>query len=386
MGWHHEEKSSSPVVFNCRGFFIIKERYKMKKKLFIPGPVEVKNEVLKRMSEPLIGHRSKEASDLQREISTKLQKIMYTNSDILLSTSSGSGLMEGAIRSCTTKRAAIFSCGAFGERWYQMALANQVEADLFEVEYGEAIRANLVKKTLDTGKYDLLTITHNETSTGVMNPLQEIASVVKEYPEIVFCVDAVSSLGGVEIAVDKLGIDICITSSQKCIGLPPGFSFCSFSKKAVEAAKGVKYRGVYFDLLGLYEYKIKKDFQYPFTPSLSHMFALNSQLDFIIEEGIRNRFKRHKLMAEKVQRWAKDHFALFPEEQFASLTVTCIKNSRGINIPMLNKKLGELGFVISNGYGKLKDKTFRIAHMGDVTLEEIDELLFSINSLLAFRE
>ena len=354
----------------------------MRKKLFIPGPIEVKEDVLKEMSRPLIGHRSKEASDLQRSISSKLQKLMYTQNEILLSTSSGSGLMEGAVRSCTNKRAAIFSCGAFGERWYEMALANSVKADLFAVEYGNAIRGELVKKILDTGKYDLVTITHNETSTGVMNPLQEIADTIREYPEIIFCVDTVSSLGGVKIDVDKLGIDICIASSQKCIGLPPGFSFCSFSQKAVKAAKNVKYRGVYFDLLRLYEYRVKRDFQYPFTPSISHMFALDRQLESIMEEGLENRFKRHKLMAERVQCWAKEKFALFPAGQYASPTVTCIKNIRKVNIVDLNNKLGEAGFEISNGYGKLKDETFRIAHMGDLTLIEIEELLSTIDYLL----
>ncbi len=354
----------------------------MRKKLFIPGPIEVKEEVLKEMSRSLIGHRSKDASNLQKDISSKLQKLMFTENDILLSTSSGSGLMEGAIRSCTKRCAAVFSCGDFGERWYKMALSNQVKAELFTVEYGSPIRGELVGKVLATGKYDLITITHNETSTGVMNPLSEIAEIVKNFPEIVFCVDAVSSLGGVKIEVDKLGIDICITSSQKCMGLPPGFSFCSISQKALEAARGVPYRGVYFDLLGLYEYIRKNDFQYPFTPSLSHMFALNSQLNSILQEGLENRFARHATMAKRVQQWAKENFQLYPPEQFASQTVTCISNTRNINITELNKKLGEMGFVISNGYGPLKDKTFRIAHMGDITLEEIEELLSAIDQIL----
>jgi aspartate aminotransferase-like enzyme len=357
----------------------------MRKKLFIPGPIEVKKEVLEKMSTPLIGHRTKEASDLQRVISQKLQMLMYTKKEILLSTSSGSGLMEGAVRSCTRECAAIFICGAFGERWYNMALANQVKAEPFEVEYGEPIRGELVKKVLESGRYDLITITHNETSTGVMNPLTEIAEVVKQYPEVIFCVDAVSSLGGVKIPVDELGIDICLTSSQKCLGLPPGLSFCSISQKALEAARGVKYRGVYFDLLGLHEYLVKKDYQYPFTPSLSHMFALDSQLDSIMKEGLENRFIRHREMAERVRKWAKDNFDLFPPEQFASDTVTCINNTRNINVGELNKKLGEAGFLISNGYGKLKDKTFRIAHMGDLTLKEIDELLSTIEQILNLR-
>ncbi|HOR42549.1 MAG TPA: alanine--glyoxylate aminotransferase family protein [Atribacterota bacterium] len=351
----------------------------MTKKLFIPGPVEVKGDILKEMSHPLISHRSKEASELQKGISGKLQKLMFTQNEILLSTSSGSGLMEGAVRSCTQKCAAIFSCGAFGERWYQMAVANQVEADLIEVEYGQPIRGKLVKDTLDKGKYDLIAITHNETSTGLMNPLSEIAEAVKRYPEIVFCVDAVSSLGGVKIEVDRLGVDICLSSSQKCLGLPPGLSLCSISQKALEAARGVKHRGVYFDLLGLYEYKVKKDFQYPFTPSLSHMFALDRQLDSILKEGLDNRFERHKEMARLVQKWGKDKFTLFPQEEFASSTVTCIRNNRKLNIERIIQKLADAGFVISNGYGKLKDKTFRIAHMGDVTGKEIGELLHTID-------
>jgi len=354
----------------------------MRKKLFIPGPTEVKNDVLEKMATPLIGHRSKEASDLQRAINQKLQELMYTRNEILLSTSSGSGLMEGAVRSCTRQRAAIFTCGAFGERWYEMAIANQVKADRFEVEYGQAVRGEMVEKVLKNGRHDLVTITHNETSTGVMNPIEEIAEVVRQYPDIVFCVDAVSSLGGVKIPVDELGIDICITSSQKCIGLPPGFSFCSISEKALRAAREVKYRGVYFDLLKIYEYMEKKDYQYPFTPSLSHMFALDYQLESILKEGLENRFLRHQRMADRVREWAKDHFVLFAQEEFASNTVTCVKNIHNINVKELNQKLGERGFVISNGYGKLKDETFRIAHMGDITLVEIEELLSVIDEIL----
>src|SRR6056297_84459 len=354
----------------------------MRKKLFIPGPTEVKSEVLEKMANPLIGHRTKEASDLQRAISQKLQKLMFTHNEILLSTSSGSGLMEGAVRSCTRQRAAVFTCGAFGERWYEMAVANQVNADRFEVEYGQAITSEMVGQALKSGNYDLITITHNETSTGVMNPIKEIAKVVQQYPDVIFCVDTVSSLGGVKIPVDELGIDVCIASSQKCLGLPPGISLCSISEKALQAAREVKHRGVYFDLLRLYEYLVKKDYQYPSTPSISHMFALDYQLDLILEEGLENRFQRHQIMADKVREWAKDNFSLFAEEKFASNTVTCVKNTNGFNFKNLNQRLAEKGFMISGGYGKLKDKTFRIAHMGDITIKEIEELLVNIDKIM----
>lgn len=354
----------------------------MYKKLFIPGPVTVTEDTLQKMATPMIGHRTKDASNLQRSISDKLRKLMYTENEILLSTSSGSGLMEGAVRSCTQKRAAVFSCGNFGNRWFKMAVDNNVPADKFEVEWGEPTSAELVDEVLATGKYDLVAVTHNETSTGVMNPVEEIAQVMKKYPEVIFCIDAISSLGGVKIEVDKLGIDICITSSQKCLGLPPGLSFCSISEKALEAARKVKFRGTYFDLLQMYDYLKKKDYQYPSTPSLSHMFALDYQLDKILKEGLENRFSRHLEMANYVRNWAKDKFALFAQEEFASNTVTCVKNTREISVGDLNKALGERGYMISNGYGKLKEKTFRIAHMAEATLTEIKELLSLIDEIL----
>jgi aspartate aminotransferase-like enzyme len=355
----------------------------MKKKLFIPGPVTVSEDVLEKMSTQMIGHRTKEASNLQRSISEKMRKVMYTEEEILLSTSSGTGLMEGAIRSGTKKRAAVFSVGAFGDRWYELAEANNVPADLFQSEMGKPTTPEMVEEALATGKYDLVTITHNETSTGIMNPVKEISDVIKKYPEVLFAMDTVSSLGGVKIPFDEWGVDIGITSTQKCLGLPPGLAIASFSKKAVQRAKEVKHRGYYLDLLKLYNTIQKKDYQYPSTPSLSHMFALDYQLDKILnEEGLENRFNRHQEMADYVRAWAKEHFELFAEEKYASNALTTIKNTKGISVKELNRKLGERGYAISNGYGDLKEKTFRIAHMADTTLDEVKELLNVIEELM----
>ena len=355
----------------------------MHKKLFIPGPVEVRPDVLEQMARPMIGHRSKDASAIQRRISDNLRKLFFTESEILLSTTSGSGLMEGAIRSCTAKRAAVFSVGAFGKRWYEMAIFNNVPADIFEVEMGKAITPDMVDKELSTGKYDLVAVTHNETSTGVMNPIAEIGEVVKKYPDVVFIVDTVSSAAGTKIEVDKWGIDVCITSSQKALGLPPGLAVCTFSNKAKERAEKVPNRGFYLDLLALYKYIQKKDYHYPSTPSIPHMYALDYQLDYILnKEGLENRFARHLEMAKVVREWAKKHFELFPDENYLSNTLTTVKNNRGIDISALNKELGNRGFQISNGYGSLKDKTFRIAHMADCQMEDIQELLSNINDIL----
>jgi len=189
----------------------------------------------------------------------------------------------------------------------------------------------------------------------------------------------------VKIDVDSLGIDIMVTSSQKCLGLPPGLSLATFSPKAEKRAQGVKNRGYYFDLLQLLQFIREKNFQYPSTMSISHMFALDLQMDRIMKEGFDARFKRHEEMAGCVQGWARKHFALFPEEKFASRTVTCIKNTRGILVADLNKELGKRNLALSNGYGKLKEQTFRIAHMGDLQMSDIEELLGAINDILKLK-
>lgn len=355
----------------------------MHKKLFIPGPVEVNSEVLQRMATPMIGHRTKEASKLQRDISDKMRKLFYTENEILLSTTSGSGLMEGALRSCTNKKVAVFSVGAFGNRWYQMAEANAIPVDKFEAEWGQPTDPKEVDKVLATGEYDVVTITHNETSTGIMNPLDEISAVIKKYPEVIFCMDTVSSAAGAKIKVDEWGVDICITSTQKALGLPPGLAICTFSEKAKKAAEKVEHRGMYLDLLNLYNTIQKKDYQYPSTPSLSHMFALDYQLDKIMEEGLDNRFDRHEEMAKYVRNWANKYFEIFPsDEKYASNTLTTIRNTREISVADLNKALAKRGYTLSNGYGKLKEKTFRIAHMADTTLPDVKELLVNIEEIL----
>ena len=356
----------------------------MKTKLFIPGPVDVREDVLEQMARPIIGHRTAAASHLQRGISEKLQKIFYTDNQIILSTSSGTALMEGTIRSFTKKRAAVFSNGYFGDLWFTMALYNNKEADLFKSKKGQAISPDMVEKVLSTGKYDLITITHNETSSGITNPLEDLARVIKRYPNVIWCLDGVSSIGGIKVEIDKLGVDVCIVSSQKCLGLPPGMAIASVSEKAIERARQIEFRGYYLDFLELYETIERTDYQYLSTPAIPMMFAMDYQLEKILSEGIENRFKRHEILGEMVRSWAKKHFKLYAKEDCASNTVTTIKNTLGINIDSLNKSLGQRGFQISNGYGDLKDKTFRIGHMADCTVEELQELLDTLDEVLGF--
>src|SRR6056297_2715516 len=195
----------------------------------------------------------------------------------------------------------------------------------------------MVDEYLSTGKYDVIAITHNETSTGVMNPVYELSEVINKYPDVIWIMDAVSSLSGAKIEVDKLGVDFCLTSSQKALAMPPGLAIASVSDKALERAREVENRGFYFDLLRLEKYIKERDHQYPTTSTIAHMYGIDKQLDRILEEGIETRFERHQKMANYVRDWAKEHFDLFADENYLSDTVTCIKNTRNIDIPKLNK-------------------------------------------------
>lgn len=350
-------------------------------KLFIPGPTDVDPEVLQAFAHPQISHRVPEISELQGRIAENLQKLMYTKNQIILSTSSGSGIMEMAIRSCTIKRAAVFSVGAFGDRWYKMATQNNVPADVFRPEPGQPVTPEMVEEQLKTGKYDVVTVTHNETSSGIENPVYEIGQVIAKYDDVLFLVDTVSSLAGAKVEVDKCNIDVCMASSQKALALPPGIAVASISDRAFERAQKVEFRGWYLDLVSVYK-KAQSANQYPSTPTTPHMFALDFQLNRIInEEGLENRFARHEEQAKIVQDWAKKHFALYANEVCLSKTVTCIVNTKGNSVGELNKELKKRGYMISNGYGDLKEKAFRIAHMGDRKTEDLLAVLAEIEDI-----
>jgi len=353
----------------------------MELKLFIPGPTDVDQEILDKLATPQIAQRSKTATELQKGISEKLQKLMYTEEMMILSTTSGSGVMEMAIKSCTKKRAAVFSVGAFGDRWYKMATTNNIPADVFKSEPGMPTTPEMVEEALKTGLYDVVTVTHNETSSGIMNPVYEIGQVIAKYPDVLYLVDTVSSLGGAKVEVDKCGIDICLASTQKCLGLPPGLAVASVSEKAIKRAETVENRGFYLDLLNVVK-RAKKDYQYPTTPSTPHMWALDFQLDRILNvEGLDNRFDRHEKLANIVRDWAEKHFELYALDGYRSNTVTTIMNTKGNSVADLNKELAKRGFMISNGYGDLKEKAFRIAHMADRKEEDLLALLKEIEDI-----
>ena len=349
-------------------------------KLFTPGPTEVREEILQTLSTPQIYHRSKEFSELYAELQPKLQKLLYTEKPVFIFPSSSTGVMEAAVINGVKKKCLNLVNGAFSNRWHEITKMNGIPCDALELEWGMAIKPDMVEEKLDSGEYDAVTLVFNETSTGMMNPLKEIADVVKKYDDVFLFVDAVSAMGGVKIEVDKLGIDMCLAGVQKCFGLPAGIAIASISERLLERANEVK-RGFYFNLPRIYKYHLKN--QTMVTPPIPQLFALNSQMDFILkEEGLENRFARHEKMAKIVQDWARKYFDIFPEKGYESKTVTCIRNTRGISVADLNKELSKYYMMISNGYGKLKEKTFRIAHMGDLQVQDIKGLLAVIEDIL----
>ena len=353
----------------------------MYKKLFIPGPTHVRDEILQAQAAPMLGHRSKEYASLQAEVTPKLQNLLYTQQRVYIFASSSSGIMEGSVRQASTKRVLNTVCGAFSKRWHQMTVSNGLPCDKLEVPMGQAITAELVDEALALGDYDALTLVMNETSTGVMNPVAEIAAMVHaRYPDVLILVDAVSSMAGAKIEFDAWDLDVCLAGTQKCFALPPGLAVCAVSERARERALQVPNRGFYFayDVMDKYYEKHMT----PATPAISLIQALNQQMDDILAEGLDNRWARHIEMAGIVRDWARKNFGLYADERYLSNTVTNIENTRGISVAALNEELGKRGAMLSNGYGELKEKCFRIAHMGDLQRSDIEWLLGEIDDIL----
>jgi len=350
------------------------------KRLFIPGPTEVHPSVRERMSAPPVGHRSAEATALGESVIGKVQRLLHTSAPIFLSTSSSTGLMEACVLNGSLRRFLSLPCGAFGERWHAIAESCGRPVDRVDTEWGSAVRAEAVRDALRTGRYDAVLLTHNETSTGVMNPLEEIAGVVREFPDVHLFVDAVSSLGAVDLDFDALGLDGLLAGVQKAIAAPPGFALMAVSERAIARAARVEHRGFYFDFVRHSDAYRKK--QGITTPSTSHLYALDLQLDRILEETMPVREARHRRMAESTRAWARDRFGLFADADHLSVTLTTVRNTRGVDVSGLNRELAERGAVIANGYGKLKNETFRIAHMGEIRPEELTELLGWIDEIL----
>ena len=350
---------------------------------FVPGPTWVRPEILGELTRPMIGHRGAEFRELFARILADLKPLFATAQDAFVVTASGTALMEAALVNSASRRILVTTCGAFSERWLQIAESLGLEVDRLSVEWGQAVDPGDLAGHLASRRahYDAVTLTHNETSTGVTNDVAALARAVREEsPGTLVLVDAVSSLAGIPVRFDDWGLDVCFASVQKGVALPPGISLVAVSAQALERAKKMPYRGTYFDFLN---YKKHADNGgVPSTPSIPHFYALAAQLEHILrEEGLEARFARHVEMRETtIARTAK--FAkLASDRAHASATVSALAPVRPPE--ELRAAMKRRGFTLGGGYGKWKESTFRIGHMGDITLEALGAMLDVLEEVAA---
>ena len=356
-------------------------------KLHIPGPVEVSPKTFEALCRPMIGHRGQGFKDLYGKMQPQLQTLLGTKQLVYLSTSSAWGVMEGALRNLTGKRVLNCMKGAFSDKWFDVAQKCGKQAEALQVPWGAPIRAEQIDAKLATGQFDSLTLIHNETSTGTMSPLAEIAALKAKYPDVMFIVDAVSSMTAVPLGFDALGIDVLLAGTQKAFALPPGLAVFVASPAALAKAATLKDRGYYFDFVEFE--KNAKENMTPSTPAIPHIYALGSKLDEFFAEGLEARYARHSKTNQMLRDWVAKHgFTLFPEPEFSSKTLVCVNNgarpgSRVVDAAKLQKLVKDQGILIDGGYGKIKGTTFRISNMGDETPETIAALIAVLDKAMA---
>jgi aspartate aminotransferase-like enzyme len=352
-------------------------------KLFTVGPVACYPEVLEAMGRQMISHRSKEYKQLHVETVQMLQRFLETNNEVFLFSSTGTGFMEASVRNCVKEKMLCCVCGSFGKRYAEVAAANGKQVETLDVPLGEPIMPDLLDKKLsEVPDVEAVSITHNETSMGLINPLKELAEVVKNHGKLLF-VDAVSSMGGTEILVDKWGLDVCFSSSQKCFGVPPGLGVGSVSADALKKSETAKNKGWYFDFK-VWEKHQKKQGT-PMTSVIPQIAGLNTILKMIESKGGKRWFfdlyaERNRRIREGVQKLG---LTMFPKSGYESPTVNCINAPEGVDGVSVYEGMRGKGFELAKGYGTVQKLTFRIGNMGYIESADIDQMLLALESVLA---
>jgi aspartate aminotransferase-like enzyme len=351
--------------------------------LFIPGPVEVDAATLREMSGDVMNHRGPEYKKLHAAAVDKIRRLFRLRTGkVFLVSSSSSGLMEGTVRNLVEKEMISATCGFFSERWHKFALANGKNAVPVAAEWGRAVKPEMLEAALRRGRAEAVALCHCETSTGLMQRMDEIAEVMRRFPETLWIVDAVSTLGAVDLDIERLGIDCVFAGVQKGFALPPGFTVVWVSDRAFDKARRVSNRGMYFDFL-LYE-EFARDHVTPFTPALSFLRPLNRQLDRMLAEGMAARQARIEAMAKRCRAWAVERgFRIFPEAGYEAVTLTCFEGGGGrVNLPEIKAKLLRRGFEVANSYPPIQDRVLRIGHMGAIDRKDLERLLSAFDSIL----
>ncbi|MEP7381423.1 MAG: alanine--glyoxylate aminotransferase family protein [Gemmatimonadota bacterium] len=350
-------------------------------RFFLPGPTEVRHDVLFAMTRQMIGHRGKDIEELMARVAPRLQRVFRTSRPVYAVTSSATGLMEGGVRNAVRERVLCLVNGSFSERFYKASVNSGIPADKLEVPYGEYHSPELLAEALAGGRYDLVTVVHSETSTGVLNPIRDLARVAHDAGDVALVIDTVSSLAAGPVECEAWDLDYVLTGSQKAMALPPGLAFCTANERIFERARASSRRGLYFDLLEFDEYFRKN--QTPNTPAVSLLYALDAQLDLMMGEGIEARWARHTQMAEATWTWAENRgLSIFAPAGYRSPGVSCIRMPSGKTGSSVASAMRAKGFVIATGYGELKDDMVRIGHMGEHSLGEVEAVLDALGEVL----
>ena len=349
---------------------------------FVPGPVYVLEEVRAAMLAPVVGHRSPEFMPVYKRITEALKPVFRTTRDVYMATSSATFLMEAALTSLVSRDVLHLTNGAFSERWFDIGKSLGKGSDQIAAPWGEIVAPEVVRQALRRKRYEAVTVAHNETATGVVNPLAAIARVVREESDALLLVDAVSSLAGAPVETDAWELDFVFAGSQKGLATPPGLTVFTFSQRAEERAAAIPHRGYYGDLL---RYRDKHREGGPITTAaVSIAWALDLQLERIAREGIEARWARHAAMQSQTDAWAKAHgFAFASAANGRSATVSCLRPPAGVEARALVAALKKRGFTLGGGYGRFKDSTFRVGHMGEVQPTDLAALLAAIAEEIA---
>ena len=353
-------------------------------RFFLPGPTEVHPDVLAAQAKPMIGHRGQAIEELIADLQSGLREVFVTERPVIISTSSATGLMEAAIRNgVETGKVLSLVNGAFSQRFAEVAVACGREVDVWEVPWGGFHDPAGLAARLG-GEYDAVTVCHSETSTGVLQDLEELAAVVAAQERALLLVDSVTGVAGAEVQTDSWALDFVLTGSQKALALPPGLAFAVASEAMMARAGSVTDRGVYFDLVSLM--RSLESRQTPATPAISLMYALQMQLNRILDEGLDVRWKRHAAMRDRAVEWVEERagtgISPFAPDGHRSPTITTIALPESLPGPVVVSRMRDRGWVIGGGYGKLKESTVRIGHMGDKTVEDLDMLLEDLGEVI----
>ncbi len=346
---------------------------------FLPGPTEVRREILEAQCAPMIPHRGAAFEALYARLQAPLRAIFRTDRPVYVSSSSATGLMEAAVRCAPAGRVLSLVNGAFAERFAEIARACGRDVDVISVPWGDVVSLDAVTDAFRAQRYAALTVVHSETSTGALTSLAELATLCQAHG-VMSLVDSVTGLAGAPVETDAWALDVVFTGSQKALALPPGLAFGVVSERYLATVPDAPARGRYFDIAEFEQYAHRN--QTPNTPAVSLMYAAAAQGEAILRDGIESRWARHADMAARTHRWVHETreslgipLCIQAREDDRSPTVTCIALPPGIAGEAVVKATAARGFVIGGGYGKLKPSAFRIGHMGDHTVAGLERCL-----------